>query len=104
MFGIKSRKRIKELETEIKILKSNWELDVKNLHSGHLVFKNFSRQQLVDWIIKTESAFNKVVNDKEAVIAELAACKAKIKSLEASNKDYEISIDTLKSKLTRKKK
>lgn len=104
MFGIKSKKRIKELETKIKILESNWELDVKKLHGTYYVFRDFSRQQLVDWIIKIESEFNKVVKDKEFLIKESLDYKTTIEQLEEINNNYKKEIETLKARLSKKKK
>lgn len=75
MFWNKSRKRIKELEEEISILKSNWELDSEKLHGTNLVLKDFSRQQLVDWIIQIESSLEKTIEDNKILKSKLTRKK-----------------------------
>lgn len=99
MFGIKSRKRIEELETEVNNLKANWELS-QELHGVDSYLKELTRNELIQEIIKIKQKNDKYLGDMKTIIMGMedqSKLKKQISELEAE-------IESLKSRLTRKKK
>lgn len=99
MFGIKSRKRIKELETEVNNLKVYWELS-EELHGTSSYLKELTRNELIKKIIELELQNDEIRKD----VAKLVMGMDDQSKLKKENSDLKAEIETLKSKLSRKKK
>lgn len=99
MFGIKSRKRIKELETQVDNLKTNWELSEK-LNGVDSYLKELTRSELIQKIVELKID----TCEKGRCIAKLAMGMQDQSKLKKQISELEAEIESLKSRLTRKKK
>lgn len=101
MFGIKSRKRIKELEARLLQVKKDfaekWELKEKIPGLPMIVYKDLPRQLLLESIARW-------VSEAKKTSLKLKKLTENLKEKEQIIVVLESEIETLKSKLSRKKK
>lgn len=97
MFGRKT-KRIKELEEELKILNEKWGLDAE-LKGINVYYKELTRSELIKELIDARTK----QGDSQRAVATLMLGQEGETKLKKTISDLRAEIETLKSKLTRKK-